>query len=258
MSGPDQASLVLARQRAVVIAGLAGLIMLSWAYTLWVALEVYEGAHGAFGPHAGVWDVSQLIYIAMMWMVMMTAMMVPSVSPTIVMFSEVSQKHKSAELSAAPTWVFIAGYLAAWGLFSVAATGAQWGLIAASLLTPIMETKSAELGGAILISAGAFQFTSLKYACLQHCRSPFAFFMASWRPGCTGALSMGFRHGLYCVGCCWALMAVMFVGGVMNPLWLVALAVFVLIEKFAPSGCRIGQVTGALLVAAGVYMITLY
>jgi predicted metal-binding membrane protein len=121
-----------------------------------------------------------------------------------------------------------------------------------------METKSAELGGAILISAGAFQFTSLKYACLQHCRSPFAFFMASWRPGCTGALSMGFRHGLYCVGCCWALMAVMFVGGVMNPLWLVALAVFVLIEKFAPSGCRIGQVTGALLVAAGVYMITLY
>ena len=189
---------------------------------------------------------------------MMTAMMVPSVSPTIVMFSEFSQTHKSAELSAAPTWVFIAGYLAAWNLFSVAATGAQWGLIAASLLTPIMETKSAELGGAILICSGAFQFTSLKYACLQHCRSPLAFFMASGRPGRTGALSVGFRHGLYCVGCCWALMAVMFVGGVMNPLWLVALAVVVLIEKFAPSGRRIGQVTGALLVAAGVYMITLY
>lgn len=258
MTEAAQESIVIARQRAVVVAGLACLLLLSWAYTFWIAWEVYGGAHGAFGPHAGAWGASHLIYVVAMWLVMMTAMMVPSVSPTIVMFSELSLKYGEGEQSVASTWIFVGGYLIAWAIFSVVATGAQWGLKSAAMLTHVMETKSAMLGGAILIAAGTFQFTPLKYACLQHCQSPFAFFMAGWRPGRTGALSMGFRHGLYCVGCCWALMAVMFVGGVMNPLWLVALALFVLIEKLAPSVFRVGQLAGIALITAGIYMITLF
>lgn len=243
------------RDRFVVMAGVALLLALSWAYTLWIAWELYGGHHGAFGPHGGVWGPTQLAYVLVMWLVMMTAMMIPSVSPTIVMFSEVARKHKDGDAALAGTWIFVSGYLIAWALFSVVATGAQWGLKVAALMTPVMETNSAIVGGVILIAAGAFQFTALKNACLQHCRSPLMFFMAGWRPGRIGALSMGFRHGLFCVGCCWALMAVMFVGGVMNPLWLVGLAVFVLVEKLAPWGGRFSQLAGLALICAGGYYI---
>jgi predicted metal-binding membrane protein len=239
----------------VVVSGIAILLLLSWTYTLWIASEVYGDAHGAFGPHAGRWGLADLAMVVVMWVVMMTAMMVPSVSSTIVMFGEISRKHGGAAHPVASIWVFVVGYLIAWTVFSVGATGAQWGLKEASLMTSVMEVNSPSIGGAILLSAGVFQFTPLKQACLRHCRSPLAFFMSSWRYGSLGALSMGVRHGIYCVGCCWALMAVMFVGGVMNPLWLTGLALFVLAEKLMPSGARFGQVGGIALIAAGAYLI---
>lgn len=243
------------RDRIVVVSGVVILLLLSWGYTLWIASEVYGGAHGAFGPHTGHWGMADLAMVLVMWIVMMTAMMVPSVSSTIVMFGEISRKHGGAAHPIAATWVFVAGYLIAWTAFSVGATGAQWGMKEAALMTSVMAAKSPLIGGAILMFAGVFQFTPMKQACLRHCRSPLAFFMSGWRYGSFGALSMGVRHGIYCIGCCWALMAVMFVGGVMNPLWLVGLALFVLVEKLMPSGARIGQAAGIALFAAGAYLI---
>lgn len=247
------------RDRGTIVAGIIILLALSWAYTLWIAWEVYgqggHGFHAALGPHAGPWGIAELSFVLIMWIVMMTAMMVPSVSPTMVMFSKVSRNQGDGDQAIASTWVFVAGYLVAWSVFSLVATGAQWGLNAAALLTPVMETNNGYIGGAILLVAGGFQFTSLKNACLQHCRSPLTFFMSGWRPGRLGALNMGIRHGAFCVGCCWALMAVMFVGGVMNPLWLVALAVFVLAEKVLPQGARVGQAAGIAFIAAGLYLI---
>lgn len=250
---PTPANRAYRRDRIVVLSGVVLLLALSWAYTLWIAGEVY--GHGALSPHAGPWGPTELLFVLVMWLVMMTAMMVPSVSPTIVMFSEFSRKQGSGDPPISWTWVFVAGYLIAWTLFSVVATGAQWGLKAGALLTPVMEVKSNFIGGAILIVAGIYQFTPLKNACLRHCRSPLSFFMSGWRQGPLGALNMGIRHGVFCVGCCWALMAVMFVGGVMNPLWLIVLALFVLVEKIAPRGVRVGQVTGVALIAAGIYLV---
>jgi predicted metal-binding membrane protein len=154
-----------------------------------------------------------------------------------------------------PTAVFLMGYVLIWSAFALVATLAQWGLNAAALLSPLMATTSPFLGGGLLIAAGLFQWSRIKYACLNHCRTPLAFIMTEWREGPRGALEMGLRHGKYCLGCCWVLMALLFVLGVMNLLWIATLAGFVLVEKAAPAGHLIGRITGLLLVGWGVGMI---
>ena len=154
-----------------------------------------------------------------------------------------------------PTGVFLSGYLLVWSGFSAAATLANWGLHANSLLSSMMGTStSSYLGGALLMTAGAFQWSPLKSACLTHCRSPLGFLMSDWREGTGGALRMGLRHGAYCVGCCWTLMGLLFVLGVMNLLWIAALAAFVLLEKVAPGGRRFSRGTGLLLFGWGALM----
>jgi predicted metal-binding membrane protein len=154
-----------------------------------------------------------------------------------------------------PTAIFLSGYLLVWTGFSGLATLTQWGFHSAALLSPMMVSTSPLLGGIILLVAGLLQWTPLKYACLTHCRSPLSFLMTDWREGYRGALIMGLRHGSYCTGCCWFLMALLFVAGVMNLLWVATITAFVLIEKIAPRGEVVGRLGGVVLVIAGLMML---
>jgi predicted metal-binding membrane protein len=149
---------------------------------------------------------------------------------------------------------FGAGYLLVWTGFSAGAALAQWGLHRAAMLSPMMTTSSPRLGAAILIAAGVYQLTPFKGACLTHCRSPLGFLMSHWRGGTAGALRMGIEHGTYCLGCCWALMCVLFVVGVINLLWVAAMAIFVRVEKIAPAGTLVARVGGAAMIAAGAFV----
>jgi predicted metal-binding membrane protein len=148
-----------------------------------------------------------------------------------------------------------AGYLAVWGAFSLAAALAQWSLELAGLISPRTMTAGPAIAGVILLAAGLYQLSPLKQACLRRCRSPVAFLAAHWRPGAAGAFRLGLAHGAYCVGCCWFLMALLFVGGVMNPFWIGALALYVLAEKLAPRGHLLSRASGLLLAGAGVAML---
>jgi predicted metal-binding membrane protein len=182
-------------------------------------------------------------------------MMTPTAAPMILLFAAVHRRRTAAGRAAGPTAILVLGYLIVWTFYSVAAALAQGGLHAAALLSPAMTTTSPSLAGGLLILAGVFQWTPLKRACLAACRSPLSFLMGSWREGHAGALVMGLRHGLYCLGCCWALMALLFVAGVMNLLWVAAIAVAVLAEKVVPGGEVIGRLGGVALAAGGVLLL---
>jgi predicted metal-binding membrane protein len=192
-----------------------------------------------------------------MWAVMMVAMMVPTAVPMTLVYAAVARKAAVQHNPIAPTFVFVAGYAAVWGLFSIAATAAQGGLEQAALLSPMMVSTSSIFGAIVLLAAGAYQFTRYKRACLRHCRGPAAFLAHFWRAGSFGAFRMGTRLGLYCLGCCWILMALLFVGGVMSLFWIATLAVFVLLEKAAPFGERMSRVAGGGLILAGVLALAL-
>jgi predicted metal-binding membrane protein len=192
-----------------------------------------------------------------MWVVMMMGMMTPSVAPMILIYARVGrQAAASGTPFTASAW-FGAGYLLCWTAFSLTATLAQWRLERAALLTPMMESASNILGGIVLIVAGVYQWTPLKTACLSYCQTPLAFIMrhGGFRREATGALALGFRHGLYCVGCCWAIMALLFVGGVMNLLWIAALAILVLFEKLAPIGRLVARLMGLVFIVCGVWLL---
>ena len=242
--------------RAVVGLSLAGITALGWLYLIVEADKMSRMDESMAMRHMMSWDASYLGFLFVMWSIMMVAMMVPSVTPMVMMFTTVNRKRRESDRTdLVPVGVFVSGYLIAWMAFSAAAAVAQWALHAAALVSPMMTSSSAILGGALLIAGGIYQWTPLKYACLIHCRTPMSFLMTSWRPGRTGALVMGLHHGSFCVGCCWVLMALLFVAGVMNVLWVAAIAAFVFIEKVAPRGDLLGRVAGVLLVAAGAWVI---
>ncbi len=245
------------RDRVFVTVGLVAVAGLGWAYTLYLARGMSGMAMGAnmAMPQMQAWSVVDLALLFVMWAVMMVAMMVPSASPVILMMAAANRKRRERDDPLVSTGLFLAGYLLAWTAFSAVATAAQWGLHAAALLSPAMVDTSPVLGGLLLISAGLFQFTSLKRACLSHCRSPLGFIMGHWRDGPLGALRMGLEHGLYCVGCCWILMALLFVAGVMNLVWVAAISLFVLAEKVLPCGESVGRIGGTVLLVTGVVML---
>jgi predicted metal-binding membrane protein len=243
---------VLRRDRAVVAAGLLCLAALAWAYVAHMAEMPARAAMampGMDGSRAG------LGWLIGMWAVMMVAMMVPSAAPAILLFTGVSRRRRLQAVPAASPAVFTLGYLLVWTVYAAVAASAQWALHRAALLSPTMASASPLLGGGLLLAAGIYQWTPLKGACLSHCRSPLGFFAAEWREGGWGALMMGVRHGSYCVGCCWLLMALLFVAGVMNLLWVAAIAGFVLVEKLLPGGKRAGQVAGVVLVVWGMWVL---
>ena len=251
-------SAIVNSDRAVVGACLAGITALAWIYLIREAEEMSRIDMGMAMPQMTTWDAGHLGFLFVMWSIMMVAMMVPSVTPMVMMFTMVNRRRRQDPDRGflLPTGIFVVGYLIAWSVFSAGVSVAQWGLHAAALLSPMMASTSAILGGSLLIAGGVYQWTPLKYACLVHCRTPMSFLLTSWRPGKGGALIMGLHHGLFCVGCCWVLMALLFVAGVMNVLWVGAIAAFVFVEKVAPRGELIGRVAGVLLVAAGLWVLT--
>jgi predicted metal-binding membrane protein len=243
---------LLRRDERVVLASLAFVAALAWAYVLSGAgMPVHgDGGMAGMGDHAGPlapaeWTLSYALLILLMWQSMMIAMMLPGAAPAILLFSALARRRGSRVL--ASTGAFVAGYLGVWGAFSVIAAGVQWGLAE----TAPMAGAGPVLGGAILLGAGLYQLTPVKRACLGRCRDPVRFLAAHWRPGARGALRLGALHGVYCVGCCWFLMALLFVGGVMNPMWIGGLAAYVLLEKVVPAGHWLSLAVGVLLALAG-------
>jgi predicted metal-binding membrane protein len=230
---------------------------LAWAYTVYLAHDMgnMNMGMGMAMPKTQSWSLMDFVSMFLMWAVMMVAMMVPTAAPMILIFANVNRKRQEQEQPYVPTAVFLSGYLLVWTGFSVLATLAQWGLHEAALLSPMMVSTSPILGGILLLAAGIFQWTPLKYACLKHCRSPLSFLMTDWREGYRGALIMGLKHGSYCTGCCWFLMALLFVAGVMNLLWVATITAFVLVEKAVPRGDLVGRIAGVALCIAGLIML---
>jgi predicted metal-binding membrane protein len=257
MSG-GVAEAVLRRDRVVVLCGLALIAALSWAYVYSLASGMRNmdgmGAEMAM-PRTQAWGVTEFAMTFAMWAVMMVAMMTPSAAPMVLMFAGVNRRRRKQQASYVPTSVFLVGYLAVWAAFSVLAASAQWGLHAASLLSPTVASTSPVLGGVLLLAAGIYQWTPLKHACLSKCRSPLGFVLHEWREGRWGAFLMGLKHGAYCAGCCWSLMALLFVAGVMNLLWVAAIAGFVLLEKAAPGGQWLGKTAGVVLAGWGALLV---
>ena len=182
-------------------------------------------------PNIQAWRVEDILFNLVMWAVMMVAMMTPSATPMILTFAGLNRRRNTNETPVIATTLFLAGYLIVWFSFSAAATLVQWGFHSVGLLSPDMISVTPLLGGILLILAGIYQFTPLKYVCLSKCRTPVSFLATEWRDGTKGALSMGLRHGIYCLGCCWTLMLLLFVAGIMNLLWVALIAGYVLVEK---------------------------
>ncbi len=248
---------VFKRDRIIVISGIAGVSALSWAYIIYLAKSVKDMGIGTeiSMPQMQSWGAMEFALMFVMWTVMMVAMMVPSAAPMLLQFATINRKRREQRGPFVPTGVFLAGYLAAWACYSAFATLGQWAIHTAALLSPMMVKSSPILGGVLLVAAGIFQLTPLKYACLARCRSPLGFLLNEWREGARGALVMGLRNGNYCVVCCWALMSLMFVVGVMSPIWMAIIAAFVLVEKVAPGGYWVSRVSGFLLMGWGAWMV---
>lgn len=246
---------VLRRDRIVVLVGLICITVLAWAYISNLAWDMEQVDMEMAMPQTLTWGFPDFILMFVMWAVMMVAMMVPSASPMILLFASVNRKRREQRRPYVPTGVFLLGYLGVWTAFSALAALAQWGLHAAALLSPMMASTSPIFGGILLVTAGIFQWTPVKHACLRHCRSPMGFIMHEWREGVGGGFIIGLKHGSFCVGCCWSLMALLFVAGVMNLLWVAAIAGFVLLEKVAPAGPWVGRVAGVVLIGWGGWMV---
>jgi predicted metal-binding membrane protein len=202
------------------------------------------------------WTATDFVTMFVMWAVMMVGMMTPSAAPMILVYARVSRQQALQGKPLAATSFFAGGYLLAWTAFSTAATIGQWLLERAALLTHMGATSIHILGAILLIAAGLFQWTPVKDACLKHCQSPLSFILQyGFRPDASGSLGLGFKHGIFCIGCCWALMALLFVGGVMNIIWIAGLAIFVLLEKVVPLGHFLSRTAGAGLLAWGAWLL---
>ncbi len=260
---------VLRRDRLVVAGALGAIVALAWGYVLWLAADMdmvgmdmtgfrmIPAGMGIMAPANAPWGAIELVLVFAMWAVMMVGMMAPSAAPMILMYARVGRQGKAAGKPLAATGWFAAGYFLAWIGFSLAATLVQWAVERAALLDSRMASASSVLGGIVLIAAGVYQWTPLKDVCLAQCQTPFQLLMrhGGFRGDLPGCLQLGLRHGVYCVGCCWALMALLFVGGVMNVLWIALLALLVLLEKLTPLGRWVARAAGVACIAGGAWML---
>lgn len=253
MAEPPVLERLLRRDRLIVILALGSASALAW-------LRVLEDAFGGMGVDQGmadmamtrmVWTVPALAAVLAMWMVMMAAMMLPGAAPMILLFATLTRKQRERQIPYGPTAVFVLGYAIIWLGFSLLATAAQWALDESALLSPGLAATSRFIAGGVLFGAGIYQFTPFKATCLKNCRTPLDFLMGHWRSGPRGAFVMGVQHGLYCLGCCWLLMALLFVGGIMNLAWVAALSLYVLIEKTVPGGRWLDRAAGLALILWG-------
>jgi len=273
---------VLRRDRAVVLVALILTAAVAWAYVLYLAAQMGMTEGGAPGmahdmsdmdmsgmdmagmdmsasgaPDFRPWAATDFAFIFVMWTVMMVAMMTTSVAPMVLLYAMVGRKARTDGKPFAPSGWFFAGYVLVWVGFSALATLAQWLLTSISLLNPMMATANATIGGLVLIVAGLYQWTPLKEACLRQCQSPVSFLSShgGFRSDPAGALSLGIKHGTYCLGCCWALMVLLFVGGIMNIAWIGGIAVLILIEKTLPFGRWVSRVSGVAIALVGVWLL---
>jgi predicted metal-binding membrane protein len=233
---------------------------LAWVYLIHLARQMGSPIDAGMMAKMGMatnqpWTASDVFYTWVMWSVMMIGMMAASTVPVLLLFAGLHARRAAGGRSLA-VLSFGLGYFAVWLGFSACAAMAQWALHQGALLSSAMATSSTAVGGAILVGAGVYQLSPLKGRCLTGCQSPLGFLMGNWRDGLRGAFAMGMRHGTFCLGCCWALMGVLFVVGVMNLVWVGVLTVFVLIEKIGPTGVRLARTGGAIMIALGVIMVS--
>src|SRR5712691_5946190 len=242
--------------RLTIVLALIGLAAVSWLYVYCQMGPMGEMDETAMPVAFSPWSVADFALNVAIWWVMMPGMMLPSAAPMILTFATVNRRKRTRGRPFVPTAVFTTGYLIAWGLFGIAATLADWGLEQTALMSPMTQRLSPALGAAVVIVAGVYQLTPFKYVCLTNCRSPFDFVLNHWRDGTVGASLMGFEHGLYCLGCCWFLMVLLFAAGTMSLLWMAVITAFVLAEKLFPAGQWIARVSGVLMVAFGMYLLS--
>lgn len=251
----------LRHDRIILLGALTGIAAAAWGYMIWEARSMSVtgvcrcAGMAMSGPDIQPWSPFIIMPLFLMWTEMMVAMMIPSAAPMILTFAMINRKRREQDQPFVPTGLFLCGYLIIWTAFSLLAALAQWALHGAALLSPMMKSSSPWLGGSLLVMAGVFQWTPWKHACLSHCRSPLQFIMSGWREGPGGALTMGMQHGAFCTGCCWMIMALLFVAGVMNMVWVATITILVLLEKVAPQSWRLMHGVGAILVAWGVWVI---
>ena len=267
MSGGEAA---LRRDRFIILAALLLLIAAAWAYLFRLAAGMampmpgmdmsMPGMGAAMAPAVKRFDVIDMLLTFVMWFVMMVGMMAPAVTPTILLYARVGRMAALQQRPFAPAGWFAGGYFLAWAGFSLVATAAQIGLRDGMLLTAMLKSASDPLSGIALVIAGLYQWSPWKNACLEHCRAPLFFLQrhGGFRPGAGASLLLGFRHGLYCIGCCWALMLLLFVGGVMNIAWIAGLAVLVLAEKLWSRGQLLSRTVGVAAMAGGLFLIVRY
>ena len=247
------------KDKSIVYIGLIAIMLVSWLYLLNIAAQhsrmdmtmMSMSQNTSLYGHA----VYHFLILVLMWSVMMTAMMLPSILPATTVFAAFNRRKKAQAQPYVKTYIFVVGYLLTWIACSLLFALAQSGLSTAGVLDSTMKTNNPLLSGSILLIAGIYQWTPLKEACLKHCRTPLGFFIARWREGYWGAIYMGWCYGLFCVGCCWALMAIMFSVGAMNILWMAILSIFVLCEKVFPANMLVRNIAGVLLIFWGGYFI---
>ena len=240
---------------AQLLGGPVAVAVASWIY-LAVMIDDMSAIPGmsAMMMSPQVFTPMQVIGLFLMWAVMMAAMMLPTAAPMIVAYARMQGADRANGAGWLPVLAFSGGYVLAWAGFSLVAAGLQAGLTNLAFMSPMMMKATAPLGGAILVVAGLYQVSPMKHACLRQCRTPISFLMTQWRGGRLGALAMGWRHGLFCVGCCWALMGLLFVVGVMNTAWIIAITVYVWVEKIIPGSETLSKLVGAAMVGLGFWI----
>jgi predicted metal-binding membrane protein len=245
----------LGHQRRTLALLLIGLPLACWLWVIAMARDMYGPMTGsAAWMMTATWDAPHVLLLWAMWAAMMAAMMLPSAAPIILLYARAAERRSETQRAAGHTSALVAGYILVWALFSVGATMLQRVLAASELLTPMMEPSTRHAAASLLAVAGLYQLTPLKRACLRSCRTPIAFLASRWRNGLLGAAHMGVEHGAYCLGCCWALMLLLFAGGVMNLAVVAALTAWVAIEKLVPFGKQSASIGGALLLLAAGWM----
>jgi predicted metal-binding membrane protein len=249
------------RQRLIIGICVISITVLAWAYLFVLDREMASStAYDTMMAEMGMamdrpWTAADVFFTFLMWAVMMVGMMAASAVPVLLLFGA-ARARRGVRTVSGEMLAFGLGYVAVWTAFSACAALAQWALHETALLSPRMFVANPFVAGGILVAAGAYQLTPVKGSCLTACQSPLGFLMRHWRDGIAGAFEMGMRHGTSCLGCCWALMCVLFAVGVMNLIWVAALALLVLIEKIGPAGTLFARASGLLMIARGVYVAT--
>lgn len=237
----------------LLIGSLSALALLAWGYLYYLNTNM-------MGMNAGLrpWSTVDFVMMFLMWAIMMVGMMVPTAMRAVLIYARIAARGQAEKSPIAPGYLFSLGYIVIWTLFSIGATVMQWGLERAALLSPMMVSSSAGLGAGLLIAAGIYQFTPFKDACLKHCQSPIMYLAANYKRGLPQAFLLGLKHGGYCLGCCWVLMGLLFLGGVMNLLWILAISLFVFAEKLLPPTLRSTRLSGGVMILAGLVYFAPY